>query len=199
MRYSPALLAVARAINTERVVVVAIAAMMDEHKEPLEIASLLEIDPDVASLVVDEIRAAQPKKRKETSAEKTARKTQLPVGWKLPPDDVEYARKLGLTDMEIRQIAIDFRDYWRSTGKVMLDWSLTWQTWVRRDAKKRGKVLPDDPTLFAAATTDTRGSEMWRSTMKAWKESRTWVYSLGPEPGQPGCRVPADILNEFRG
>jgi hypothetical protein len=196
MKYDPSLLSIARGLNTERVVVIAVAAMMDEHKEPIEIASLLEIDVDLAGMVVDEIRATVAPKKKG-KAERDARATRLPADWKLSRKDGMYGIDLGLTEGQVRKIAKDFEIYWRSTGKRMVDWSLTWQGWARREASKLGKRLPDDPTLFETKAVDSASEDMWKAAMRSWRANRTWVYSLGPEPGQPGCRVPADVLKEF--
>lgn len=34
----------------------------------------------------------------------------------------------------------------------------------------------------------------WRARLRQWRERGMWVASYGPFPGQPGCRVPSDIL-----
>jgi len=197
---------VCRTTGTDMTVVVSCAALMADHPDAPTIASILQIDTEIAIIVMDEVErlgletrpSAEKAKREQKAPVDEKRATRLPDDWTLMRKDGLYARELGFTDLEIRSIAGDFKAYWLSTGRRMVNWSMTWQGWVRREAQKRGKRIPDDPSLFAgtAAAPDDK-AEMWRRSVQAWVKSRTWTHALGPEPREPGCKVPAEILREF--
>lgn len=36
--------------------------------------------------------------------------------------------------------------------------------------------------------------DRWAAALAIWRESGRWGESLGPKPGEPGCRVPASLL-----
>jgi DNA-binding transcriptional ArsR family regulator len=38
----------------------------------------------------------------------------------------------------------------------------------------------------------------WRARLRQLREQGLWVASYGPMPGQPGCRVPAEVLAAMR-
>jgi DNA-binding transcriptional MocR family regulator len=42
-------------------------------------------------------------------------------------------------------------------------------------------------------TLDQEGFK-WRARMRQWHEFSRWSASYGPLPGEPGCRVPAELL-----
>lgn len=45
-----------------------------------------------------------------------------------------------------------------------------------------------------AETAEAWTPERWSAAVQIWRESGRWSESLGPQPEQPGCRVPAPIL-----
>lgn|GEM_PF-3320190 len=62
------------------------------------------------------------------------RGTRLPEDWRPAPGEVAYAREHA-PSVDVDREAQDFVDYWVAVpGQrgVKLDWSRTWQTWVRR-------------------------------------------------------------------
>jgi hypothetical protein len=59
------------------------------------------------------------------------------------------------------------------------------------DAKAKGHMVPSaDPLL-------TWGSGEWRAAMEWREEEGRWPAGCGPEPGEPDCLVPPDVLIEF--
>ena len=67
-------------------------------------------------------------KKKETSLrDAKKRATQVPANWQPTADGVAYAKARGLTPADVEH----FRDHYRSQGKPMLDWDLTWKNWCR--------------------------------------------------------------------
>jgi hypothetical protein len=57
-----------------------------------------------------------------------------------------------------------------------------------RDAQKTVQSLP---TPFE--DTDMRG---WRDRIRVFREKKIWSPKWGPKPGEPGCKVPAELLTE---
>lgn len=77
--------------------------------------------------------------------------------------------------------------------------------WVQNAAKDRLAEKPPDlgrrgrPPAAAAAPADPATVESgWRSLVRRWLEARTtWSPRWGPEPNEPGCKAPREILAEF--
>ena len=59
------------------------------------------------------------------------RKTQIPPDWEPDADGIAYAKVRGLTPADVAH----FRDHYRSQGKGMVDWDLTWKNWCRNAPK----------------------------------------------------------------
>lgn len=51
------------------------------------------------------------------------------------------------------------------------------------EAAKRNAI----PAAPAPAEVD------WPKRLAVWRQSGTWAHAWGPKPGEPGCRVPADL------
>lgn len=67
-----------------------------------------------------------------------SRGTRLKADWRPSNENAAYAASQGFTPAQIERIAEDFRDYWcakAGAGALKTDWSLTWQSWVRRQDK----------------------------------------------------------------
>jgi hypothetical protein len=195
----PKFAALAKRIDEERVMVVAIAALQKEKHSHEEIAAILDIDSMICGRIGTELigffeheaRSKPPKKVRDDIC-------RMSKGWKLPPDSVAYARRYHFSDAEIREEAREFRDYWL-TRSDKRNWEGTWQVRIRDQAKRLGKPEPmdcDAPLLdgpsqvLANAVSD----ETWRKAVARHRISGIWLRGFGPEPGQPGCRVPAHLL-----
>ena len=67
----------------------------------------------------------------EVEKEKKHRATRLPPTWEPSELMIEHC-KLKRPDLNWRDVADAFRDYWVSAPKgTKLDWDATWRTWVR--------------------------------------------------------------------
>jgi uncharacterized protein YdaU (DUF1376 family) len=76
--------------------------------------------------------------------EKSQRGSRLATNWVLP-DDWEYWANKERPDLNAKQVAEQFRDFWcAKPGKdgVKLDWQATWRNWVRN--QKSPKTNPAD-------------------------------------------------------
>ncbi len=65
---------------------------------------------------------------------KTTRGTRLPEDWWPSDRDIQFCQEKR-PDLDWRELACEFRDYWHSVpGQrgVKVDWSATWRNWVRR-------------------------------------------------------------------
>lgn len=81
----------------------------------------------------------------------------------------------------IRYKALD-ADVARTGGPGLHIWlkARTWEQWTGPEAPER--IGDDWP--------DTR----WDAALTLWRNDGSWDDRLGPEPGKPGCRVPAHLL-----
>lgn len=95
------------------------------------------------------------------------RATRLPEGWRPSGEDWQYGLDLGLTSDECERLLRDMKD-WSATAPAgkKLDWSRTWQVWVRREADKLGrKPAGSGSTPKKASVFVELGSDEW----DAWK------------------------------
>lgn len=67
---------------------------------------------------------------------KRSRRTRLPENWEPSSKEVEYARKKGLSDDNIRTEAERFRNHWIGKGELRADWSRSWYNWVTSPYRK---------------------------------------------------------------
>jgi hypothetical protein len=78
----------------------------------------------------------RPPQRQRTPARASTRGCRLPKDWTPPPEVIARQRE-EYPFLNLREIFVDFRQYWfakAGAAAVKLDWSLTWQRWVRREA-----------------------------------------------------------------
>jgi hypothetical protein len=70
-------------------------------------------------------------------------------------------------------------------GVTMQSWSYIVPVVIERTAAKR--AIPPKPA---------EPVEDWKSRMHYWHLDRTWAMGYGPKPGEPGCRVPPELLKD---
>jgi len=206
MNFDPRLLAVARRLRSERIVIFGLAYLAEKGLDAATIAEIAEMDPESVENLLPEVQeVVSPKAAaagKKTQKRAACDKVLMDPKWKLPAADVEYARRWSFTDAEIRVEAYDFREYWLQRGERR-NWSLTWQNRIRQSARRLGKPAPSDEppamTELPLAPSAPKNAGMLRDAMSAYSKNGFWPSSLGPEPGQPGCVVPKEIIAEFRG
>jgi hypothetical protein len=198
MKLSDTRLAVtATVLHEERSFLVAVCGLLKEKKTVSEIVEILAVDPErttqasmeILSLLDYDATKGKPK------AERRQALTPMVKEWKLADDDVKYARHWGFNDGEIHREAIDFRDYWL-TRPDRRNWSLTWNRRIRDQATRLGKPVPADEMATSGNAGEPKTKEIsdavWRQALGEFKQSGVWHAALGPDPNQPGCRVPAN-------
>lgn len=133
-----------------------------------------------------------------STAKKQARGTRLSPDWTLSPAETEDAKRLGLTDADIRKAAPEFRDYWvgvPGTKGVKADWPATWRNRCRAIAERLGRTPPRE---VGEAKQDFKFSrDDWRRAIDYFEETSNWM-GPGPQPGQAGCGAPPDLLEGRR-
>jgi len=78
-----------------------------------------------------------------TSVERT-RATRLPENWQ-PNDDMIQFCKTERPELQVKEVADSFRDYWISVAGAKgrkADWNATWRNWVRNQWAQAGSFKP---------------------------------------------------------
>lgn len=191
----PKFAALARRMDQERVLVIAIAALINEKRPFDEIATILEIDPCITGDIgmeilglLNTIPAKKPRKASELCP--------MTREWKPSQEDLAYAARYRLTTSEVKTIENDFRDYWIGNG-ARRNWGLTWQNRVRDRATWLKKAPPLDLATLqpnsengAPRAPDAPKAIDWKTAWNRWRNSQVWMRGYGPSPDQPGCLMP---------
>lgn len=85
-------------------------------------------------------RYSDTKGKQQDTTIKEKRAHRLPEDWRPTEDQINYARQQGCPNPQ--RTALDFKEYWISHGKRMVDWNLTWRGWCRREQQFRGGSRP---------------------------------------------------------
>jgi hypothetical protein len=82
-------------------------------------------------------------------------------------------------------------------GSFSNDWDASFVVWIEREKAHRAKVAKRAPPRIEVNTTTTEID--WDRQITRWlKNNSMWSHKLcGPEPGQAGCRVPLEKLQQF--
>jgi len=183
-----------------------------QHVNPREAASVLPAPDTHASPRDSDAQVGREGKEGEgkgrntdTSVSGASRSgTRLPDDWEPSADERAFAEQLGLN---ATTVAASFRDYWRGIPGAKgrkADWPGTWRNWCRREAERIAAKRVAPQTFAArdaavAATTVNRDDDaQWRARISGWRPGKMWLRGdWGPEPGEPGCRVPPAIYSEW--
>ena len=93
-------------------------------------------------------------------AVKGTRGSRLPNDWVPSDDDVAFC-KTERPDLDWRQVAAEFRDYWTAkSGKdaAKTKWDATWRNWVRRQRAASGRSPPNFFDERAAVIAELTGA-----------------------------------------
>ena len=91
----------------------------------------------------------------QRQASDTSRGTRLPLDWQATPEMHSYAMDHGVPPEAIERMDTDFREHW--IGKAgaagrKADWTLTYQTWARREGDKHRARQRDPPRSYDRST-----------------------------------------------
>lgn len=164
-----------------------IAALSDPAFNPATFAAfarleLIHVERMLAALQSHDM---MPKRRRAVATQ--AHATRLPALMQLPDDWLSYAQqKRQWTKAQTEDVLADFIEYWSNRNDqkaAKLDWTLTWQAWVRRDRRPDGIAVPtrttDDPELLWLTKERARLSASPRydeGAETAWQARRTAYY-----------------------
>lgn len=129
----------------------------------------------------------------EAGASPKTKGSRLPEGWQPTPDDRAFASGLGL---DPDWVAPKFCDYWHSKpgqAGIKLDWSKTWRNWCRTEAERGGRR---PASAQQSASQQDPHEQRMASRLKYWRENKAWSQEWGPAPGQPGCQIPAWMMEK---
>jgi uncharacterized protein YdaU (DUF1376 family) len=122
--------------------------------------------------------------------------TTLPESWIPEATDQATASVYGMNDDDLRAEVLTFHAYNAQHGTFSKNWSATWQMWCARWKEREAAK----PKLIAprVEVNNQPTPENWDRACKLWaKGGSSWSYkSLGPEPGQPGCKCPNIFLTK---
>jgi hypothetical protein len=118
---------------------------------------------------------------------KRERGTQLSDGWR--PSDTAWRSAVDRVGEQRAEIElVKFRNHAADKGRVSKNWDAAFRNWIDRAIEYGG--LPPPPST---ATTDFVPD--WDAQVARFLKGHPWSAKwYGPEPGQIGCRVPAEIL-----
>lgn len=112
--------------------------------------------PSNHKIRLDEVREEEEKKlvgqaAQQRQASDTSRGTRLPLDWQATPEMHSYAMDHGVPPEAIERMDTDFREHWigkPGAGGRKADWTLTYQTWARREGDKHRARQRDPPRQF---------------------------------------------------
>lgn len=130
-------------------------------------------------------------------ASTSAHAHRLPKDWKPSDEDRTWAAKArpdltpALLDAETER----FRNHAEANNRTAHSWGPNWRNWI----SKASAVEPPKPAKGDTPRTIQHDTEdQWRGRIRGWRPGKFWHRSdWGPEPGQPGCRVPKPILEAW--
>lgn len=89
--------------------------------------------------------------------------------------------------VKITSEAERFRNHAAQTDRRARDWPAAWRNWILNAIERA-------PALGLVQTVKDE-HDPWPMRMRAWSRQEGWNdVDWGPEPGEPGCRVPAHHL-----
>ncbi len=123
--------------------------------------------------------------------------TTLPADWIPLAAEIATALGYGMGEADIEAELLTFHAYNAQHGTFSKNWTATWSMWCAR-WKEREAVKPKQ----AAPRTELNNQPTdanWDFGCKQWvrNESNWPRRSLGPSPGQPGCKCPAKFLEKY--
>lgn len=135
------------------------------------------------------------KKKPKPKKQGRERKPKIPLPEDLFDDGKlrDYALEHGFDERGFQREKFKFRNHYLGPDcktPTRSDWAATWRNWL---ANCREFVPEPKPK------TDLKSIEPghWRSMIRVWREHSHWHESWGPKPGEPDCKAPPEILEEF--
>ncbi|MGU3496371.1 hypothetical protein ACLBXM_20215 [Xanthobacteraceae bacterium A53D] len=156
-----------------------------------------EIEVDITS--VSSLRSETSPSPKETKTK--TRATRIDPAWRPSEADRAFAVSVGIPGADIAQRAAEFVDYWISIGGEKgrkVDWPATWRNRCRNIADHKGysPVRHCPPGVAIPQNWPPRLPEP-DACFAAWRRG-SWPSAWGFPPGDPSCRIPAEIIESWK-
>lgn len=142
----------------------------------------------------------QSEQEEQSIVRKSKKGTRIPENWALTPDMGNYGRSKGLHRREVEAEAEKFKNYWTAkpgAAGVKLDWVATWRNWIISAAQRLGRVPPGEPSPDAPMAPGEFDRKTWENLGRLYSSTSNWHRQWGPEPGERGCAMPADLQQQF--
>lgn len=144
--------------------------------------------------LVPSIGADAPRIRSERKNRKKGNATPLPDGYLLPPKVESYALSQGLSKPECNRDHQRFCNHAKQNDRRCVDWEAAERNWMLGSAERLGRTpiaaVDANGLPFDAPQID------WPFVMRIYAMTNNWnVDNYGPEPGEPNCRVPKELLD----
>lgn len=178
--------------------VIAVAGLLKEGFDSRQICEILKSKADCIEPVYRRVREIIDGDRAKRAQTKIKKKPTiphlLPRDWELDEKDIAYAKALGLDDVQIKIEHAGFVRYFtvRKPYEKRPGWSDSWANWVKKAAINGKTVTPNE------APKDGRSREAWESAIDIFHRTGSWPMSWGPDPDQPDCQAPAELLRGVR-
>jgi hypothetical protein len=127
-------------------------------------------------------------------------KTSWPEGFALDADLKAYFALHGLQGGAADAEFSKFEQHAKANGKAFSDWRAAARNWALNAEsfrRERGGGVPSAPKEKRDPRTFT--ADEWRNVMDVYRTENRWFPVWGPEPGEPGCLVPAKLLQTQEG
>lgn len=139
--------------------------------------------------------ASAPAKPKREKSDRRAAKTRLPSSAELPQNYREHAQSQGLSETATAREWSKFRDHAEREDRLCAGergWFAAWRGWI-------AKAIEFSPAIVSKTVKESVVSnDQWRERCRHWRDTGQWIRDRwGDAPGEPHCRVPAQILADF--
>ncbi len=123
--------------------------------------------------------------------------TTLPADWIPLAAEIATAQGYGMGEADIEAELLTFHAYNAQHGTFSKNWTATWSMWCAR-WKEREAAKPKQAAPRVEVNS-TPTDKHWDFACGMWaKGNSLWSHrSLGPEPGQPGCKCPPKFLAKY--
>jgi hypothetical protein len=115
----------------------------------------------------------------------------LARSWVLPREWREWTlATFNATSTAIDRAARKFHSLKASTPRTADGWLTAWRSWCHDERA----FTPRTTRNVAPRASGDLPAETWRVHVDGFRRWKHWHPDLGPNPDQPGCRAPAEIL-----
>lgn len=111
-----------------------------------------------------------------------------------------FARSRGLVKREIDYEWMKFVRYYAgrndsAPNSKSPDWDAVWESWVLGKAHELNREPLVEDQSNGKIDPAHLPHDFWERQIELWRKGVSWPPQLGPEPGQPGCLAPTDLVS----